>query len=123
QVKARLDGRPVLIRDGEVEVDPGDHRLGVIALGRSPFKTQLSIAEGERLDVAVSFATPDGPADAGSTEGPEEPSAGPSPVGPLVLGGIGAVVAGVGVATWLGGNADYQDVVDACGGSGSACPK
>src|SRR5690606_16085992 len=25
QVKARLDGRPVLIRDGEVEVDPGDH--------------------------------------------------------------------------------------------------
>src|SRR5690606_15889989 len=72
---------------------------------------------------AVSFATPDGPADAGSTEGPEEPSAGPSPVGPLVLGGIGAVVAGVGVATWLGGNADYQDVVDACGGSGSACPK
>src|SRR5690606_16346251 len=33
------------------------------------------------------------------------------------------VVAGVGVATWLGGNADYQDVVDACGGSGSACPK
>lgn len=123
QVKARLDGRPVVIRDGAIELDPGDHRLGVIALGRSPFKTELSVAEAERLAVAVTFSTPEGSGDVDGTAGSQDVSAGPSPVGPLVVGGIGAVVAVVGVGTWLGGNSDYQDVVDACGGSGNTCPK
>ena len=46
-----VDGASVAPRSGDVEVDPGEHRLEARAAGRRPFQTTARVSEGGRAEV------------------------------------------------------------------------
>lgn len=125
EVRVGVDRRSVPLRGGVVEVDPGDHELIVSAPGRLPYRTRVTAAPGARVDVRVLFpndpgASPSGPKDTAIEADPA--SDGPSPIGPIVLGSAGLITTTVGALMWIGGNSDYQAVIDACGETGAKCP-
>jgi hypothetical protein len=126
EVRVAVDRKRVLFRAGVVEVDPGEHVVVVAALGRVPFRAQVTIAESEHQELRVAFREESGASQPAAGDGveqePESASSGSLPIGPIVLGGAGAITATVGAVLWIGGNSDYQAVVDECGGDGSSCP-
>jgi tetratricopeptide (TPR) repeat protein len=88
-----LDGKPIPTGGEGTAVMPGSHKVVVTARGYEQFESEFSVAEGERHPVAVvlqkkSVAAPQPPpeADRGSSH--------KTPIGPIVLGGVGLVALG-----------------------------
>lgn len=124
ELRVTLDGKPVVVRDGQFVADPGRWRMVVAVLGREPFSKEIELATGSREKIVVEFPTASESVREDPWDDRPDATGGESqiPWGPLVLGGMGAVATGVGALVWLGGNSDYQSVVDECGGAGSSCP-
>ena len=88
-----LDGQivPVALLGVPKPVDPGTHRLSARAPGRAPYATEVSLPEGGRQTVQISFAaaaapsTPDAPATTARRR--------PSPLTIALLGGGGLAIA------------------------------
>jgi hypothetical protein len=130
-VSVQVDGAPSTLQNGKLEVDPGKHELEVTAEGREPFRTSFTAAQGSEIGIPITFserapvAPVTGAASAPDDQPPEAERSGSTfPVGPVVLAGVGAIVTGMGVVFWLGGNSDYNAIVDdECGGDASGCPR
>ncbi|MBK8996913.1 MAG: hypothetical protein IPM35_14355 [Myxococcales bacterium] len=129
KIEARVDDRPVEIVDGELELDPGPHRLTVTAAGEKPFVRQLQAVEGERQTLEVRFERPQPPAPAAPAPKPRTPerqvqaSSGP-PAGALILTGVGAASLVVGGVFHLRRNEKLDDAAAGCTrtGGGWSCP-
>jgi hypothetical protein len=131
KVEARVDDRPVEIVGGELELDPGRHRLTITAAGEKPFVKEIRVADGQRLAVAVEFAKerpalPPAPKPelAPAPAAPDDESPSRTPIGAIVLGGVGAaslVVAGV---LQIRRNDALDDAAAGCTrtGNGWRCP-
>ncbi len=113
------DGTPVEpgVASTPVPVDPGDHVVVVRATGKAPLEKRVTAAEGAVAAVAVDALTPEeeGAAPPPPTRPPEETAGGGGLTGlqvtGLVMGGVGVVALGVGLAfgaVALGGGSDLD---------------
>jgi hypothetical protein len=106
----------------QIPVDKGLHTVEVSALGKKPWKGEITTSDGKPSELAVPMLE-DAPADAGGTTA--LPGGGPAPTLPeskptwliptgFVVGGVG--VAALGVGGVLGGLAlgKASDATDAC---------
>jgi tetratricopeptide (TPR) repeat protein len=88
---ARVDTKPVEIGTA-IELDPGRHRVVVVAAGNAPFERSLALADGQTLRLVVTFAPRERAPEKPAPRAPprlETDSSGP-PVGAVLLAGIGA---------------------------------
>ena len=114
-----LDGARATPTSGELPVDPGEHTLSAAAPGKGTFRTTLTVGEGERRQVSVTFST--SPAPTGSS-GADPPDAGRSvapPVGAMMLGGAGLLLAGLVAGPYGAGSCQYRKSEKLC--PGAAC--
>ena len=129
KVEARVDDRPVEIVEGELELDPGPHRLTISAAGEKPFVRQLQAVEGERQTLEVRFERPQPPAPVAPAPKPRAPerhaktSNGP-PAGALIVTGVGVASLVVGGVFHLRRNEKLDDAAAGCTrtGGGWSCP-
>ena len=99
-----VDGdRVELSTGGEVEVDPGEHRVAVTVVGERPFEQRVQVAEGQRQELSVDVA-PTPPVATAKSSGP--------PLGPLILGGAGIVTAGVAAIVYANARSTYDEGAD-----------
>ncbi len=111
-VKATLDGEAMAV-GASVAVDPGEHRLAVSAPGMAAFSTNVSLREGQDLEVPIRFdaagiasppPVPSEAAQAPASQAAPLPSSvtaaarpsSPWPTVGLVAAGAGAIAVGVG---------------------------
>lgn len=52
----KIDGEPLVLQGGAVEVDPGKHTITAEAAGKQPFSTTIAVAAGKSADVVVVLA-------------------------------------------------------------------
>ena len=112
-----IDGAPVTPPEEGLPVDPGDHIVSATSPGKGTFRTSVSVKEGDRRDVAVTFGTT-APAPSGTTDpGPSDArrSAAP-PTGALMIGLPGLVLVGVGGALYGSGSGQYTESEKLCPG-------
>ncbi len=109
-VTVKLDGRPVRVADGKLQVDPGGHLIQVSS-DAGVYEERIQATKASRRIVRVSFV---------SVEEPSEKTddGGDFPVGPVVLGAAGVVVAGVGVGFWMSGAGDRSTLDADCEANG-----
>jgi tetratricopeptide (TPR) repeat protein len=101
-----IDGDRVLpSADGDVEVDPGEHRVVVTTAGQLPYEQRAQVAEAERKELSVDFA-PIPPKESAA------PSSGP-PLGALILGGAGIATAAIGAIVYANALSTYNAGKDA----------
>jgi hypothetical protein len=137
-----LDDTPQHATTDAIEIDPGEHRIVVNAIGMQPFEERFRVDEREQKELAVvlspveaappaEVAHPDPASSLGDVAEPGQPAsaAEPSPTpgrdrpldarpGPpwpaLALGGVGVAATVVGVIVTAKGKADYDDVKRGC---------
>lgn len=131
--RVMLDGADVSNPAEPIELDPGKaHVLAITAPGHQAFRASVKLGEGEQHELPVDLrrsspataVEPAAPApahdasfdnasfvDEGATE---EPSSKPLPLGPLVLGGAGAVATVVGIVIRTSGKGAYDDAAGKC---------
>lgn len=85
---------------GDVEVDPGEHRVVITAPGERPFEQRVQVAEGERKELSLE-AAPAPPPEPAKASGP--------PLGVWVLGGAGIAAAAVGGIVYLNARSTYDE--------------
>lgn len=130
KVEARVGDRPVEIVEGEIELDPGSHRLTISAAGEKPFVHDLRLAEGERRALDVRFerqrpkASPPPPAPAKRPAPRVESARSGPPTGAIVLAGIGVASLSVGAVLHVRRNDKLDDAAAGCTrtGAGWSCP-
>ncbi|MBI3201339.1 MAG: hypothetical protein HYZ29_07320 [Myxococcales bacterium] len=99
-------------------VNPGDHRIVALAPDGRRFARMISVSEGARARVRVSWvSTPEPPRAAQPT--PRAPPPAPDAPPPtraigLAVGALGLAVAGVGTYLWFDAGKDYDAVSDRC---------
>ena len=49
----KIDGEPLVLRDGSVEADPGEHAITAEAAGKSPFSRRVTVTAGNVVEVEV----------------------------------------------------------------------
>jgi hypothetical protein len=119
---AAIDGHPVPI-GAATDVDPGDHEVRVEASGAAPFVRSVHAAEGQQQEVAARLEWPAAAPSPPLREAPPPSAAetsGPSPLVPVVAGGIGLALAVTGVVVRLGGQSDYDGAAGQC--HSGVCP-
>ncbi|HEY6463221.1 MAG TPA: tetratricopeptide repeat protein [Polyangiaceae bacterium] len=121
---ADIDGHPVPI-GAATDVDPGDHEVRVEATGAGPFVRSVHAAEGQQQDVAASLEWRAVAPEPSPREAPPAPAAAasgarPSPLVPIVVGGIGVAVAVTGLVVRLNGQSDYDGAAGHC--TSGVCP-
>lgn len=52
----KIDGEPLVLQGGAVEVDPGTHTITAEASGKEPFSKTVAVAAGKSADVVVVLA-------------------------------------------------------------------
>ncbi len=137
-----LDDTPQPATTDALEIDPGEHRIVVNAIGMQPFDERFRVDEREQKELTVTLspvepappadvvepdpasslggvAEPTQPANLAEpipTPGPDRPlDARPGPRWPaLALGGVGVAATVVGVIVTAKGKADYDDVKGGC---------
>lgn len=104
--------------DGEVELDPGEHRVDTKHEGYADGTTTFSVAPGERKAVRLALGQKVGPAAPQVADAPAPPrdTAPPSSgtgqrVAGAVTAGTGLALVGVGAALALGAKSSYDDTV------------
>jgi hypothetical protein len=118
--EARLEGVPLEIAAGGVEIDPGVYHLVVSAPGRRSFEERIVIAAGQKKEVAVELE----PSSSGAVappllvQAPVEASPAPAvrrrpPLGAWVLGGVGLATAAVGLIVRSQARSVYDDAAAA----------
>jgi len=129
KVEARVDDRPAELVAGELEVDPGTHRVTISAAGERPFVKEVRAVEGERLTLDVRFERAQPKPAAPAPVPPRRPTPAPTPssgppVGPLVLSGVGVAALVVGVVFHVRRNDKLDDAAASCtrSGAGWSCP-
>ncbi len=121
--EARVDDQPV-DTTAPVLVDPGAHRVVVTAAGQRAFVRELSIAEGQSVQVVATFERPKPrPHKPAPRPAPVEVQSGP-PAGAIILGGVGAAALVGGLVFHLRRNEKLADAASNCvrRGDGWACP-
>jgi hypothetical protein len=119
---AAIDGHPVPI-GAATDVDPGDHEVRVEATGAGPFVRSVHAAEGQQQEVAARLEWRAVAPEPSPREEPPPPAAetsGPSPLVPIVVGGIGLALAVTGLVVRLDGQSDYDGAAGHC--SSGVCP-
>jgi len=131
-VISNVEGAQVLV-DGElvgttpfshpIVVDEGDHSVRYVRAGYATFETNEKALGGAELRWAVELV-PEKPM-SGALPAPhgalaQGESAGPSRVGPIVLGGVGVVAAVVGTAFVLTASSEATVIEKECG---TTCPR
>jgi hypothetical protein len=119
---AAIDGHPVPI-GAATDVDPGDHEVRVEATGAGPFVRSVHAAEGQQQEVAARLEWRAVAPEPSPREAPPPPAAetsGPSPLVPIVVGGIGLALAVTGLVIRLDGQSDYDGAAGHC--SSGVCP-
>lgn len=90
EAEVTVDGEPVAPAAlADVPLDPGGHVVAATAKGTRPFRTQINLPEGGRVDVPIAFEMPlvePAPAPPPPPEGPPYRTIG------LVTGGAGGVL-------------------------------
>lgn len=128
-----VDGSPRKA-EGEVELDPGEHRVQVKREGYTDGTEALSVTPGEHRAVRLALGDKSDPAAPKIVPTPgishDAPSAGPSPeassgsgsgqrVAGAITAGAGVVIVGVGAVLALGAKSSYDSAVKAsCDPSG-----
>lgn len=107
-----VDGERVTMASGEgrAEVDPGDHVVRVEAEGRAPRESKVSVAEGERRDVALASAAESPPT------APEPAQEGGDRTMAYVALGVGAGLLAGGGALLLVREGEISDIERMCPG-------
>lgn len=131
KVEARVGDRPVEIVEGEIELDPGSHRLTISAAGEKPFVHEVRLAEGERRAIDVRFerrpiaVTPSAPRQSPARPPPRVPvrRSGP-PAGAIVLAGASLSAFAVGAVLHVRRNDKLDEAAAGCTrtGAGWSCP-
>ncbi len=134
-VKIGLDGRRVARDPSGIPVNPGRHRITVLAARQPPFERALTLDAGDRVEVPIALvrtpevaeptpAEPDVPLVTAPTA--ETPSAGGPPAGAIILGAVGVgALGGAGYfALRRGSKLDEAAEIAGCTrtDSGFACP-
>lgn len=129
KIEARVDDRPVEIVEGELELDPGPHRLTITAAGEKPFVRQLRAVEGEHLTLEVRFEHPPPPAPVAPAPKPRAPvsrteTSSGLPTGAVILTGVGVASLVVGAVFHVRRNEKLDDAAAGCTrtGGGWSCP-
>jgi hypothetical protein len=125
QARVALDGQ-MIETGGPLRVNPGPHVLEASAPDKRPYKQELQVSLGQRLDVTIPAleplapAAPVEPAPAVASEPPPAPAAqgGQSQFGvlPWILGGGGAVLLGTSLVTGLMASSKAGQLEDECTG-------
>jgi hypothetical protein len=134
EVVVTLDGvrLPDASWSSPLAVDPGEHEVKAARTGNAPFAATVAIANGQERTVIVewsvsaSAALPPGPSAAVPARAPtpetpaESASAEPRafPIGPVVVGGAGVAVSGIGLALGLAAKAKRGE----CDETSKLCP-
>jgi len=116
-----LDGAPAQVEPQGIEVDPGEHRIGVAAAGQRPFEQTFQISAGQSKEIVVDLQ-PDGaapttaptPADAVPDRATNPWARPPLPV--WILGGAGVAATAIGLTIRIKGKSDYDDATRDCRG-------
>lgn len=98
---SRLEGKAVA-------VDAGEHTFRFERAGAPPVSRRVIVHTGERARIVT--VDLDG--------GDVEPARRASPVGPFVLGGIGAAAAATGIVLWAVGKSEHDDLASSCAPDG-----
>jgi hypothetical protein len=106
-----VDGKPAAAQDGELVLDPGVHEIEIDAAGYEHYRTRVTLKEGSRERLNVRLARTAAPAPVAP---PADRRTASPPVGALVLLGLGAAVAGTGMALWAIGKGRENDVSARC---------
>lgn len=117
-VSVTVDGKPADLEGGEIDLDPGERALVVSAPGRTDFQATVSVVEGKRSELTVSF--PVGATAKPGGEVADTGGIGLPPLGAMILGGVGVAAGVTGVVLLAVGKGQERGVVDACGGT--ECP-
>jgi hypothetical protein len=128
ETEVRVDDLPLAadaLRN-PIPLDPGHHTIAANALGRTPYRTGVTLPEGGAVTITVALqplspardAGPAADASAGPTELPAVPSSGASPVAIGLLGLGGALAAGSVVSFVLRGS-NIDTMTRDCGPAGS----
>jgi hypothetical protein len=114
-----VDGAFAPVRPEGIEIDPGVHRIVVGSPERVPFEQTFRVLEGEKRDVFVQFASPEGvkpPPQAALAPGAD--SAAPAMRGPplpvWILGGAGVVATAIGLVVRADGRSNYDGASGSC---------
>lgn len=105
-----------------VEVNPGEHVVALTVPGRAPTQQTVELAEGATSSVELTPGPPVAEDDDGETSPPpiaadaEEPSIVP----PLIVGGVGVALIGVGAITGVLTLNDAAELKDRC--ADTPCP-
>ncbi|MFO0589018.1 MAG: hypothetical protein U0441_15820 [Polyangiaceae bacterium] len=51
----KIDGQPLVLRNGSVDVDPGEHTITADAAGKSPFSRKVAVVAGKSVEVTVTL--------------------------------------------------------------------
>jgi hypothetical protein len=116
---ATVDGSPAPIGE-PVKVNPGDHFVSVSAPGKTTFKSNAYVGEGQSANVAaiLPLLSPRGEAvPTGSLAADSDRSA---LLVPIAIGGTGIVVGAVGLAVRLVGQSRYGSATASC--PNEVCP-
>jgi hypothetical protein len=88
--------------DGDIEVDPGEHRVVVTVAGERPYEQRAQVGEAERKEIVVESApAPQKEATSSSSSGP--------PLGALILGGAGIATTAIGAVVYVTARSTYDD--------------
>ncbi len=114
-----VDGVPVKLASGALQVDPGEHAIAATSAGKGTFRTTATVKEGEAFTVTLTFGAEGSPTATATSTG-DAPSGGAPrpPAGALVIGIAGVVAAGVGGALYGLGSGQYADADKQCPGAG-----
>ncbi len=125
-VSVSVDGQPVTLRGGEIEVKPGEHRLVVSAAGEPTFVRIVRVRPGQATGVGVHFkAGAETETDVRREPAPDSRSStsGP-PTLSVVLGGVGAAALTGGLVFHVYRNNKLEQAASKCTrtGDGWSCP-
>lgn len=109
----KVDGRALVADEAKVYLSPGEHVFAASKVGSGSAERRLFVAAGEEREVLLELGAPSRgdppPAVAPTTPPPETRDEGPSIIPGLVLGGVGLVGVGVGVALLVAGGSAGSD--------------
>lgn len=131
-----VDGEKLDLQDGAIDVDVGSHSLDVESTDGRHFTKSITVKEGDRINVWVTFPPPSSTPATPPTPPATKPAADrkPSPppvvvhedslpIAPVIVTGVGALTAGAGAVLWALGRGDESDAKDACNGRTENCPR
>lgn len=115
-----IDGQgvPPKALGGPVEVNPGEHELVLRAEGREPTRQSVTIEEGTQSSIELAAGALSESGESSSGPGPSLPPAAdeaePSIVPPIIVGGVGVALIGVGAITGVMTLNDAAELKDRC---------